>query len=190
VDVAPPIRSGRPSWPDGDTAVTMIDGDGDPDHHAMANERSRMCFSGHALMENRNGLLVDFKIAEANGTAERVVALAMLEDHVAVERATVAGDKGYDRRPFVEPCRELGITPHVASKAKHSAVDARTTRHPGYRVSQRIRKRVEEIFGWAKSFGGFRRTRFHGIRRTQQAAYFVGAAYNLLRIANLMMATT
>jgi transposase len=153
------------------------------------NQEARMCFSGHALMENRNGLLVDFKIAEANGTAEREVALAMLEDHVAVERATVAGDKGYDQRPFVDPCRELGITPHVASKAKHSAVDARTTRHPGYRVSQRIRKRVEEIFGWAKSFGGLKRTRFHGIRRTQQAAYFVGAAYNLLRIANLTMAT-
>lgn len=153
-------------------------------------KEAKLSFSGHALMENRNGLLVDFKIAEANGTAERVVALAMLKENVVVEHATVAGDKGYDQRPFVEPCRQLGITPHVAAKAKHSAVDGRTTRHAGYIVSQRIRKRVEEIFGWAKSFGGLRRTRFRGVARTQQAAYFVGAAYNLLRIANLTAAAT
>jgi len=151
-------------------------------------KEAKLCFSGHALMENRSGLLVDFKIAEANGTAERVVALEMLADNVAVEHATVAGDKGYDQRPFVEPCRELGITPHVAAKAKHSAVDGRTTRHEGYKVSQRIRKRVEEIFGWIKSYGGLRRTRFHGVTRTQQTAHFVGAAYNLLRIANLTAA--
>ncbi len=151
-------------------------------------KEAKLCFSGHALMENRSGLLVDFRIAEANGTAERVVALELLAENVTVERATVAGDKGYDQRPFVEPCRELGITPHVAAKAKHSAVDGRTTRHDGYRVSQRIRKRVEEIFGWMKSYGGLRRTRFHGVVRTQQTAHFVGAAYNLLRIANLMAA--
>jgi transposase len=153
------------------------------------SQEAKLCFSGHALMENRNGLLVDFRIAEANGTAERDVALAMLEEHVHVEQATVAADKGYDQRGFVEPCRELRITPHVAARSKYSAVDGRTTRHEGYKISQRVRKRVEEIFGWAKTVGGLRRTRFHGVERTQQAAYFVGAAYNLLRIANLMMAT-
>ncbi len=152
------------------------------------NQEAKLCFSGHALMENRNGLLVDFQIAEANGMAEREIALAMLEEHVRADRATVAADKGYDQRAFVEPCRELGITPHVAAKTKYSAVDGRTTRHEGYKISQRIRKRVEEIFGWAKTIGGLRRTRFHGVARTQQAAYFVGAAYNLLRMANLMAA--
>jgi transposase len=150
---------------------------------------AKLCFSGHALMENRNGLLVDFRIAEATGTAERELALAMLEAHAQGPHATVAADKGYDQRAFVAPCRELGVTPHVAAKAKYSAIDGRTTRHAGYQVSQRVRKRVEEIFGWTKTVGGFRRTRFHGIARTQQAAYFVGAAYNLLRIANLMAAT-
>jgi len=152
------------------------------------NHEAKLYFSGHALMENRHGLRVDFRIAPATGTAEREVALAMLEDHVTVQQATVAADKGYDQRPFVEPCRALGISPHVAQKAQYTAIDARTTRHPGYAVSQRIRKRVEEIFGWAKTVGGFRRTRFRGIARTQQAAFFVGAAYNLLRMTNLAMA--
>ena len=149
-------------------------------------KEAKLCFSGHALMENRSGLLVDFKIAEANGTAERVVALEMLADNVAVERATVAGDKGYDQRPFVEPCRELGITPHVATKAKHSAVDGRTTRHEGYKVSQRIRKRVEEIFGWMKTVGNFRKTRYVGIGNNQLAATMIATAYNLIRIATLL----
>ena len=88
----------------------------------------------------------------------------------------------------MDGCRQLGVTPHVAEKTKYSAIDARTTRHEGYAVSMRIRKRIEEIFGWAKTIGGFRRTRFKGLRRTQQAGYFVGAAYNLLRIANLAAA--
>ena len=141
-------------------------------------------FSAHALMENRNGMLVELSVGSATGTAEREHALAMLKKHVS-EGSTVGGDKGYNHRAFVEGCRELGITPHVAEKAKHSAIDGRTTRHAGYSWSMRIRKRIEEIFGWSKTTGGFRRTRFRGIRRTQQAGYFVGAALNLLRITRL-----
>jgi IS5 family transposase len=109
----------------------------------------------------------------------------MLADNVVVDGATVAGDKGYNQRAFVEGCRALGVTPHVADKVRYSAIDARTTRHPGYRISMVVRKRIEEILGWAKTVGGFRRTRFRGVARTQQAGYFVGAAYTLVRIANL-----
>ena len=151
-------------------------------------KEARMSFSAHALMENRNGLVVDLRVDTATGVAERENALAMLADHVRAG-ATVAGDKGYNQRPFVDGCRELGITPHVAEKVKYSAIDARTTRHPGYTWSMRIRKRIEEIFGWAKTTGGLRRTRFRGLARTQQSAYFVGAALNLLRIAKLAAAT-
>jgi transposase len=155
-------------------------------HHHEA----KLYFSAHALMENRSGLLVDIRVAQATGTAEREVALEMLRQHVIVERATVGADKGYDQRPFVQPCRELGITPHVAQKVKYTAIDERTKRHPGYTLSQRIRKRVEEIFGWGKPIGGLKRTRFKGVAKTQQASYFVGAAYNLLRMANLAMVAT
>src|SRR5262245_23580300 len=152
-------------------------------------KEAKRCYSAHALMENRNGLLVDFRVDEANGTAERMVALEMLHDHVpAGRRVTAAGDKGYDTRDFVENCRFLGVTPHVAQNAglhRRSAIDRRTVRHPGYSVSQRVRKRIEEIFGWTKTIGGFRRTRFKGQPRTQLAAHIVGAAYNLLRMTRL-----
>ena len=152
-------------------------------------KEAKLCYSAHALMENRNGLLVDLRVDEANGTAERLVALEMLHDNVLREgRITVAGDKGYDTRDFVEQCRFLGVTPHVAKNEgprRSSAIDGRTTRHPGYAVSQRKRKLVEEIFGWAKTIGGFRRTRFKGRPRTQFAAHLVGAAYNLVRLTRL-----
>jgi len=147
-------------------------------------KEAKLSFSAHALMENRNGLLVDLSVGVATGTAEREHALALLEKHVAAG-STVGGDKGYNQRAFVAGCRDLGITPHVAEKAKHSAIDGRTTRHRGYLWSMRIRKRIEEIFGWSKATGGFRRTRFRGVKRTQQAGYFVGAALNLLRITRL-----
>lgn len=152
-------------------------------------KEAKLCFSAHALMENRNGLLVDLRIAEANGKAEREVALEMLST-AGRTRRTVGADKGYDTTDFVEGCRERGITPHVAqhNSNRRSRVDARTTRHGGYSISQRVRKRVEEIFGWAKTVGGFRRTRFKGQRRTQAAAYIVGAAYNLMRMVKLLPA--
>jgi transposase len=157
-------------------------------------KEAKLCFSAHALMENRNGLLVDLVVAEANGRVERDAALVMLADLKDKESAiTVAGDKGYDTREFVAECRALNVVPHVAQnvhKRRSSAIDGRTTRHPGYAISQRIRKRVEEIFGWCKTVGGFRRTRYRGRQRTQMAAYLVGAAYNLLRITRLMPAAT
>lgn len=153
-------------------------------------KEARLCYSQHALMENRNGLIVALRVAEATGTAEREVALNMLDEAVSGDRrVTLGGDKGYDTKAFVAECRRRVVTPHVAqniTKTRSSAVDARTTRHSGYTVSQRIRKRVEEIWGWMKTVGGFRRTRFKGIDRTQLAAYLVGAAYNLLRMSRLL----
>jgi transposase len=154
------------------------------------NTAAILAYSQHALMENRNGLLVDVRIAEANGTAERDVALVMLDEELpGAKRITVGGDKGYDTRDFVARCRELNVTPHVAqniTKHRDSAVDDRTTRHAGYQVSQRLRKRVEEIFGWQKTVGNFRKTRYRGQRRTQLVSYLIGAAYNLIRMMRLM----
>ena len=155
-------------------------GDGQP---------ARLSYAGHALMENRNGLLVDFRISEATGTAERDTALFMLvEDLPGSKPITVGADKGYDARDFVDQCRFYGIVPHVAQNTtkRRSAIDPRTTRHYGYSMSQRIRKRIEEIFGWVKTVGNFRRTRYKGRERTQLAAYLVGAAYNLIRMAKLL----
>ncbi len=127
-------------------------------------KEAKLSYSAHALMENRNGMLVDFRIDEANGTAERMVALEMLHDNVLRNGPiTVGGDKGYDTGDFVENCRFMGVTPHVAKndgELRSSAMGDRTTRHGGYTVSQRIRKRVEEILGWARTVGGFRRSRF------------------------------
>jgi transposase len=153
-------------------------------------KEAKLSYSGHALMENRHGLIVDFRVVEANGTAERTTALQMVrETLVGTHRITLGADKGYDTRDFVAGCRELNVTPHVACNDRRkggSAIDARTTRHAGYSVSQRIRKRVEEIFGWVKTVGNFRRTRYKGQARTQLAAHLVGAAYNLVRIARLL----
>lgn len=153
-------------------------------------KEAKLSFSQHALMENRNGLLVDLRIEEANGTAERTVALEMLADTVdGIRDVTVGGDKNFDTVGFVGGCRNLNVTPHVAQnegKHRRSAIDDRTTRHPGYAVSQLVRKRVEEIFGWTKTVANFRRTRYKGKRRTEMASRLVGAAYNLLRIARLV----
>lgn len=150
-------------------------------------KEAKLCFSAHALMENRNGLAVDVVAAAATGTAEREVGLALISAHVP-RGATVGGDKGYNQRAFVDGCRALGVTPHVAENVKYSAIDRRTTRHAGYAISMRIRKRIEEIFGWIKTTGGFRRTRVKGIALTQHALYVVGAALNLLRITRLAAA--
>jgi transposase len=154
-------------------------------------KEAKLAFSQHALMENRNGLLVDLRIAEANGTAEVRNALEMLGDNVKSAKPTVGGDKLFDTQEFVRWSREMKITPHVAQNMndrRGSAIDARTTRHTGYVISQRLRKRVEEIFGWTKSIGNFRRTRYKGRERTEMASYFVGAAYNLLRISRIQEA--
>jgi transposase len=155
-------------------------------------KEAKLSYSQHALMENRHGLLVDLRIAEANGTAERDLALEMVGDRLpGTKRITLGGDKGYDTKDFVEECGWRNVTPHVAqniTENRGSAIDDRTTRHPGYSIIQRIRKRVEEIFGWTKTVANFRRTRFKGRERTELASYFVGAAYNLLRVGRLLEA--
>lgn len=154
-------------------------------------KEAKLSFAANALMENRNGLLLNILIGEANGHAEIDAALTMLEEVAGERRITVAGDKGYDTKRFVAECRKLNVTPHVAMNAnaqRSSAIDNRTARFVGYTISQRIRKRIEEIFGWMKTTGNFRRTRLKGVARTQLAAYFTGAAYNLLRIAKLTAA--
>jgi transposase len=153
------------------------------------DREARLSYAGHALMENRSGLLVDLRISEANGTAERDNALFMLTEELPRSSpVTVGADKGYDTAEFVDQCRLYGVVPHVAQNTtkRRSAIDARTTRHAGYAISQRFRKRIEEIFGWMKTVGNFRRTRYKGRARTQLAAYLVGTAYNLIRMAKLL----
>ena len=156
------------------------------------NHEAKLSYSGNVLMENRNGLIIDLRVEPATGYAERAGALAMLDESVPNQvGVTLGADAGYDIGDFVAACRERGITPHVAQtrdQRRRSAVDGRTTRHEGYSTSQRIRKRVEEIFGWAKTVACFRKTRFRGLARTQLAAHFVAAAYNLLRLSRLLPA--
>jgi len=166
----------------------------DPESRLMRKglgKEAKLCYAAHALMENRNGLLVDLKVSSATGKAEEEAAQGMLKRQArrGVKPKTLGADKGYDRSDFVDMLRGRKITPHVAANTERrggSAIDGRTTRHQGYSLSQRIRKRVEEIFGWMKTTGGFRKTRFKGIRKTQLAAWVVGTAYNLLRMANLL----
>jgi IS5 family transposase len=141
-------------------------------------------------MENRYGLLVGFQVSQASGTAERDAVPELIDqarEHGFHPR-TLGADKGYDTQDCVADLRERNVTPHVTqnTSGRRSAIDGRTTRHVGYAVSQRKRPRIEEIFGWIKTIGGFRRTRFIGLERTQLAGYFVAAAYNLVRIARLM----
>lgn len=152
-------------------------------------QEAKLSFSGHAMMENKNGLLVDVRILEANGRAEREAALSMLTDRIrGPPPATLGADKGDDTREFVAACREQGVTPHVAKNEhahRSSAIDGRTTRHRGYARSQILRRRVEQILSWMKTVGGLRRSRWRGAAKTQQAAFLIGTAYNLLRVARL-----
>jgi transposase len=159
-----------------------------------AGKEAKLCYSANALMENRHALLVDFQVEPADGYAERRAALAMVDGTLpGRRRITLAGDKGYDTRDFVANCRALGVTPHVAQNETRpggSALDARTVRHPGYAISQWIRKQVEEAFGWMKTIGGLRKTRYRGRDRVQLHAFLVATAYNLVRIARLAPAVT
>jgi transposase len=154
-------------------------------------KEAHLAYAGHALMEHRNGLLLDFQLSQATGTAERDMVPHLIDQ--ARERGfhprTLAGDKGYDTRGCVADLRGRQVTPHVAQNTtgRRSAIDRRTTRHAGYAISQRFRKRVEEIFGWMKTVGGFRRTRYRGLARTQLAGYLVATAYNLVRMARLVI---
>jgi transposase len=149
-------------------------------------KEAKLCFTGHVLMENRHGLVVDVALSQATGTAERDAALDMLEQVPGSHRITVGADKGYDTAEFVTSCRMMKVTPHVARR-QTSRVDGRTTRHAGYQVSQQIRKRVEEVFGWVKTVGGGRKLRYRGVKRNRLWWEFTAAAYNLLRMAKLAL---
>jgi len=149
---------------------------------------AKLGYLGHVVTENRNGLVVDARLTLANGTAERDAAAAMLEQKPAGRRVKLGGDRGYDTAGFIEKLRGLQVTPHVAQNTtnRQSAIDARTTRHEGYAVSQRKRKRVEEVFGWLKTVALQRKTRFRGPDRVGWMFTFAAAAYNLVRMRNLM----
>jgi transposase len=148
---------------------------------------AKLGYLGHVVTENRNGLVVDVRLTQATGTAERDAALAMLANKAASKRITLGADRGYDTRGFVAAAQEQNITPHVAQNDsnRRSAIDGRTTRHEGYGVSQRKRKRVEEVFGWMKTVALQRKTRFRGLDRVGWMFTFAAAAYNLVRMRNL-----
>jgi transposase len=164
----------------------------DPDARLFRKGRgkeAKLCYMGHLLAENRHILIVDARLSQANGTAERKAALDMIADS-AKPASTVGGDKNYDTASFVAGCRERGCIPHVAQNDtnRRSAIDARTTRHPGYAVSQHKRKQIEEPFGWMKTVGGLRKTRHRGRRLVEWFFLLTAAAYNLIRIPKLLPA--
>lgn len=154
-------------------------------------KEARLCFGGHALMENRNGLCAEFTIHNPIAESEPVMALRQLDEHQQLHEGTtprtIGADKGYHQKQFVSGCREREISPHVACKEGLAVpgLDKRTTEQPSYKMSLKIRKRVEEIFGWMKTIGGLRRSRYRGQERTQAWGHFVAGTYNLLRMARL-----
>ena len=164
----------------------------DPDarlYRKGKGKETKLCFIGHGLMENRHGLLVDACLTLADGHAERVAALHMIEPRADRPTAvTVGADKAYDAEDFVNELRSMNVTPHVAqnTRGRSSAVDGRTTRHRGYAASQRIRKRIEEAFGWIKTVAGQQKTSFRGRDRVAWAFTFAAAAYNLVRLPKLI----
>ncbi len=160
----------------------------DGDARLMKKSRgseARLGYMGHVLMENRNGLVVQQMLTKGSGTSEREAALQMLEALGGSARITVGADKAYDVAGFVEQLRQIRVTPHVAQKKRDSSIDGRTVRHPGYAISQRIRKRVEEIFGWMKTVGSYRKTHFRGQQRVGMAFALAMTVYNMVRIRNI-----
>jgi transposase len=164
----------------------------DPDARLFRKGRgkeAKLCHLGHLLIENRHGLIVDAQVTPACGSAERDAALTMLGRQTGRHRATLGADKAYDAAGFVAAVRGLNVTPHVAQNtSRRSAIDGRTTRHPGYGVSQRVRKRIEEGFGWIKTVGGLRKTRHRGTARVGWMFTLTAAACNLVRLPKLLMA--
>lgn len=150
---------------------------------------SKLAYCGNVMIENRNGLVVDLELMQPSGTAERDAAMLMAARIAGTERVTIAADKGYDTKDFVAVMRGLNVTPHVARNDKRrggSAIDGRTARHAGYKISQRKRKRIEEVFGWMKTVGMLRKTRHRGIFKVGWVFTFTAAAYNLVRMRNLL----
>jgi transposase len=150
---------------------------------------AKLAYTGNVLIENRNGLVVDTELLLSNGTAERDAAMLMAERIEGAERVTLAADKGYDTKELVQEMRHMNVTPHVAQNTGRrggSAIDGRTTRHAGYRISQQKRKRIEEVFGWLKTVGALRKTRHRGLFKVGWVFTFAAAAYNLVRMRNLL----
>jgi hypothetical protein len=173
----------------------------DPDarlYRKADGRESRLCFMGHVLMENRNGLAIDATLTHATGTAEREAALAMLDRRWTGRRITLGADKAYDVTSFVGDLRARKVTPHIAvngavsktGKIRKTAIDGRTLRHAGYQISQRIRKRIEEVFGWIKKPGGLAKARVRAKPKVDAAFTFTVIAYNLIRLPKLMSETT
>ncbi|MGY6695581.1 MAG: IS5 family transposase [Roseinatronobacter sp.] len=149
-----------------------------------------LCFMGHALMENRNGLIVQGDLTKADGHAERKAALDMVHRHSpgSTRQLTLGADKGYDAGEFVRDLRQACVTPHVAQKSRYSAIDGRTTRHAGYALSQKHRKKIEEAFGWAKTVGGMAQTMYRGVERVRSRFILTMTANNLARVPRLLSA--
>jgi transposase len=150
---------------------------------------AKLAYCGNVMIENRNGLVVDTELLPCNGTAARQAAMLLAERVAGDARITVAADKAYDTKDFVSEMRGMNVTPHVSQNTKRpggSAIDGRTTRHEGYQVSQRKRKRIEEVFGWIKTVGTLRKTRHRGLETVRWVFTFTAAAYNLVRMRNLM----
>ena len=204
----PPNNDGGPSGGRGDGRNAPADFRGqkrsndthqsttDPDarlYRKGPGMEARLCFIGHGLMENRSGLIVDARLTRVSGHAERLAALDMVQ-HVADRpcAVTLGADRGYDAADFVEELRGINVRPHVAqnTSGRRSAIDKRTTRHSGYAASQRIRKRIEEAFGWIKTVAGLRQTKLRGLPKVDWAFAFAATAYNLVRLPKLLGATT
>jgi IS5 family transposase len=167
----------------------------DPEARLFKKSRgaeARLGYLAHVLTDNRHGLVLDVRVTQATGTAEREAAADMLSQKPQSKRVTVGADRAYDTQAFVRQMREMNVTPHVAQNTSNrsSAIDGRTTRHEGYAVSQRKRKRVEEVFGWVKTVALQRKTRFRGRERTGWMFTLAAAAYNLVRMRSLQVATT
>ncbi|MDT8278187.1 IS5 family transposase [Roseomonas mucosa] len=194
-DAAPPAHGSRNAERDfhgqrrsNDTHVSTTDPDARLFRKGRGKE-ARLSFMGHALMENRNGIIVGAVATRASGHAERLAALHLVIPHAdRPGRITLACDKGFDARDFVDELREINVTPHLAQNTagRRSAIDGRTTGHPGYGVSQRIRKRIEEAFGWAKTIAGLRKARHRGLAKIDWQFTFAMAAYNLIRLPKLL----
>jgi transposase len=154
-------------------------------------KESKLSYMGHTLMENRNGLVLDARVTQATGTAERDAAADMIQNIPGTRRVTVGADKGYDTEGFVATLRGMSATPHVAQNDtnRRSAIDGRTTRHPGYEISGKARKRIEEIFGWVKTIGTLRKARYRGTEKVSWYFTLAVAAYNLVRMRNLGVGT-
>jgi transposase len=197
-------RKDQPTPPPDDPGNPTVDFHGEKrsnDTHESTTDRdarlarksggheAKLAYCGNVMIENRNGLVVDAELLQCNGTAERDAAMLMAERVEGMERITLAADKGYDTKDFVSEMRSMNVTPHVSQNTKRpggSAIDGRTTRHEGYQVSQRKRKRIEEVFGWIKTVGTLRKTRHRGLETVRWVFTFTATAYNLVRMRNLL----